>query len=101
MSWARGRVNAEPGCMFLQMTRVGCSGQGRGRQGPVRGANHTPPPKEKSDQPEGNSECRGGRVSEGGRRFWNWERFLVATNPPGTLGAGGDFLSCGPGLAPG
>ena len=58
-------------------------------------------PKEESDQPEGNSECRGGCVSGGSRRFWNWERFLVATNPPGTLGAGGDFLSCGPGLSRG
>lgn len=101
MSWARGRVNGEPGCMFLQMTRVGCSGRGRGAAGACAWGKPHAAPKEKSDQPEGNSECRGGRVSGGGRRFWNWERFLVATNPPGTLGAGGDFLSCGPGLAPG
>ena len=51
MSWARGRVNGEPGCMFLQMTRVGCSGRGRGRQGPVRGANHTPPPRKRATSP--------------------------------------------------
>lgn len=51
MSWARGCVNAEPGYMFLKMTQVGCSGWGRGRQGPVRGTNHTPPPRKRATSP--------------------------------------------------
>lgn len=37
--------------MFLQMTQVGCPRRGRGRQGPVRGANHTPPPRKRATSP--------------------------------------------------